>query len=152
MKISENTVVSLLYVVMNEENEEIDASPEDEPLTVMIGHQQLIPGLENALIGKEVGDQFIVEVPPEEGYGEYNEAFSQKVPLDMFGDAEVEAGMQFRATTDEGEQSVIITEIGDDYAIVDGNHPLAGITLKFDVEIINVRPATEGEVDHGHIH
>jgi FKBP-type peptidyl-prolyl cis-trans isomerase SlyD len=152
MKISNNTVVSIQYLVLNEDQEEIDASPDDAPLSFLIGHHQLITGLENALIDKEKGDHFVVDVPPSEGYGDYNEAFSQEVPLTLFGDAEVLPGMQFRATTDDGEQSVIVTEVGKDYAVVDGNHPLAGMHLTFEVTVLDVRVATESELDHGHAH
>ena len=112
----------------------------------------LIPGLENALEGKKVGDSFTAEVKPEEAYGERHDGLIQTVPRNLFGENEVQPGMQFRASTDQGEQSVVIVEVKDDEVTVDGNHPLAGVNLNFDVEVIEVREATEQELEHGHVH
>lgn len=152
MKISDNTVASIQYRVFNEDREDIDASDENEPLKILIGHHQLIPGLEQALLGKEAGDKFEVEVEASQAYGDYNPALCQEVPLDLFEGQDIQPGMQFRATTDQGEQSVIVTEVGEDFAVVDGNHPLSGMNLIFDVEIVEVRFATDSEIDHGHVH
>lgn len=152
MKITDNTVASIHYIVLNEDREDIDASDENEPLRILIGHHQLIPGLEQALIGREAGEKFEVEVEPAQAYGEYNPALCQEVSLDLFEGQDIQPGMQFRATTDHGEQSVIVTEVNDDVAVVDGNHPLSGMTLIFKVDIVDVRFATDSEIDHGHVH
>ena len=104
------------------------------------------------LLGKEAGDTFSVTVEPEQGYGERHDDLMQAVPKSMFEGMEIEVGMQFRATTDAGDQSVMIIEIQDEDVIVDGNHPLSGITLHFDVEVLEVRDATEEELAHGHVH
>lgn len=116
------------------------------------GSRHLIDGLEKAMLGKEPGDKFELSVEPSEAYGERQEALMQAVPKNMFEGMDVEPGMQFRASTDDGEQSVIILEVTEDEVIVDGNHPLAGLTLLFDVEILDVRKATAEEIEHGHAH
>ncbi|ATC95619.1 FKBP-type peptidyl-prolyl cis-trans isomerase [Pseudoalteromonas tunicata] len=152
MKIAQNAVVKMHYSVIDKDNNAIDSSMNEEPLEVIIGSGYLIPGLENALIGKEVGDAFNVTVPPSEGYGERHEGLMQAVPKSMFEGIEVEIGMQFRATTDDGEETVMILDIQGDDVLVDGNHPLSGIELTFDVKILEVREATADELAHGHVH
>ena len=127
-------------------------SKDGSPLNFIHGRGMLIPGLENALEGKSVGDNFTAEVKPEEAYGERHDGLIQTVPRNLFGDNEVQPGMQFRASTDQGEQSVVIVEVKDDEVTVDGNHPLAGVNLNFDVEVLEVRDATEQELEHGHVH
>lgn len=121
-------------------------------MVFMQGSQYLIKGLEDALEGKQVGDKFELTVPPELAYGERNDALVQMVPKTMFEGMDVEVGMTFRATTDEGEQSVMVIDETDDEVVVDGNHPLSGVHLTFDVEVLDVREATEDEVAHGHPH
>ncbi len=152
MNISKNTVVKMHYSVMDKDGNAIDSSFDNEPLEFIIGTGFLIPGLETALIDKKEGDTFTAEVPAAEGYGERHDGLMQAVPKSMFEGMEIEPGMQFRATTDEGEQTVIIIEIQDEDVVIDGNHPLSGIDLTFDVEVLGVREATPEELEHGHIH
>lgn len=153
MKIEQNKVVVMHYAVMDSEENLIDSSYDHQPLAFIQGTGFLIPGLEKALMDKQVGDQFVSDVPAEDGYGERHEGFVQTVPKDMFqGIEDLDVGMQLRATTDEGEQTVIVIGIDEDTITVDGNHPLAGIDLKFEVEILEVRDATEEELAHGHVH
>ncbi|WP_338364930.1 peptidylprolyl isomerase [uncultured Pseudoalteromonas sp.] len=152
MIIAPNTVVKMHYSVMDNDGNTIDNSFDGEPLVFITGTGYLIPGLENALQGKQAGDTLSVKVEPEEGYGERHDNLMQAVPKSMFDGMEIEVGMQFRASTDDGDQSVMIIEIQDEDVIVDGNHPLSGITLNFDVEILDVREATEEELAHGHVH
>ncbi|MED5424445.1 MAG: peptidylprolyl isomerase, partial [Pseudomonadota bacterium] len=109
-------------------------------------------GLEDALIGKSKEDSFNVSVTPEKAYGERADELVQTVPRSMFDGMDVEVGMSFRATTPQGEQSVIIIETTDEEVVVDGNHPLAGIPLTFDVTVVDVREATKEELEHGHVH
>ncbi|WP_026958989.1 FKBP-type peptidyl-prolyl cis-trans isomerase [Aliagarivorans taiwanensis] len=151
MAITQNTVVTMNYTV-KANGEQLDTTAGKAPLAVLIGHMQLVPGLEAALIGKQAGDAFALELEPADAYGERNDNLVQAVPLSMFGEIEVEAGMQFRATTEEGEQSVMVIAVEGDDVIVDGNHPLAGVGLAFDVEIVETREATEEEIAHGHAH
>ncbi|MAD03090.1 peptidylprolyl isomerase [Pseudoalteromonas shioyasakiensis] len=152
MIVAANKVVKMHYSVLDNNKNTIDNSFDGEPLVFIVGTGYLIPGLENALLGKEAGDTFSVTVEPEQGYGERHDDLMQAVPKSMFEGMEIEVGMQFRATTDAGDQSVMIIEIQDEDVIVDGNHPLSGITLHFDVEVLEVRDATEEELAHGHVH
>jgi len=151
MIVAANKVVKMHYSVLDNNKNTIDNSFDGEPLVFIVGTGFLIPGLENALLGKEAGDTFSVTVEPEQGYGERHDDLMQAVPKSMFEGMEIEVGMQFRATTDAGDQSVMIIEIQDEDVIVDGNHPLSGITLHFDVEVLEVRDATEEELAHGHV-
>lgn len=137
---------------MDNDGNSIDNSFDGEPLIFVVGTGYLISGLENALQGKQAGDKLSVTVEPDEGYGERNDNLMQAVPKSMFEGMEIEVGMQFRASTDDGDQSVMIIDIQDEEVIVDGNNPLAGITLNFDVEILEVRDATDDELAHGHVH
>ncbi|MGM0525614.1 MAG: FKBP-type peptidyl-prolyl cis-trans isomerase [Pseudomonadota bacterium] len=150
--IAQDKVVAIHYTVKTAEGQTLDQSKEGNPLTFIHGRGMLIPGLENALEGKTQGDKFTAEVKPEEAYGERHDGLIQTVPRNLFGDNEVQPGMQFRASTDQGDQSVVIVEVNDDEVTVDGNHPLAGTDLNFDVEVVEVRDATEQELEHGHVH
>ncbi len=152
MTISPHSVVSLHYTVSTHDGAELDSSVGGEPLTVLLGQRFLISGLENALVGRNVGEKFEVAIAPEDAYGERSEHLVQRVPREMFGDIEVDVGMSFRASTEEGEQSVIVVETSDEEVVVDGNHPLAGIPLHFSVEVLTVREATSEELAHGHAH
>ncbi|MFI7912657.1 aminotransferase class III-fold pyridoxal phosphate-dependent enzyme [Acinetobacter baumannii] len=110
-------------------------------------------GLENALTGKTVGDKFTVNVPAAEGYGEYNPDLVQEVPAQMFqGVDNIQPGMQFQAQTDDGVQIVTVKAVEGDNVIVDANFPLAGQDLTFEVEIVEIREASQEELDHGHVH
>ncbi|WP_394172197.1 FKBP-type peptidyl-prolyl cis-trans isomerase [Thalassotalea litorea] len=153
MKIAENTVVKMHYAVMDSEKNLIDSSYDHQPLEFIQGSGFLIPGLEVALHEKAVGDKFTVEVEAKEAYGERHDGFVQTVPKELFqGIDNLDVGMQLRAQTDEGEQTVIVVDVEEDTITVDGNHPLAGLDLVFDVEILEVRTATEDEIAHGHVH
>jgi len=153
MKIEKNKVVVLHYAVSDSEDTLIDSSYDHNPLSVIQGTGYLIPGLEGALEGHQVGDSFEVSVTAENAYGERIDGFVQTVPKEMFaGIEDLEVGSQLRATTDEGEQTVIVIDVTDEEITVDGNHPLAGIDLKFEVEILEVREASTEELEHGHVH
>lgn len=152
MNIANNTVVTMHYTVSTTDGTQIDSSREGEPMVHLQGSQYLIQGLENALTDKVKGDTFVISVTPEEAYGDRHEQLVQNVPKSMFGDNEVNVGMTFRASTDDGDQTVMIIDETEDEVVVDGNHPLAGMDLTFDVEILDVRAATEDEIAHGHVH
>lgn len=153
MKIENNKVVKMHYAVMDSEETLIDSSYDHKPLEFIQGVGFLIPGLEKAMIGKVVGDKFVADVSAADGYGEREDGFVQTVPQEMFaGIEDLDVGMQLRASTDEGEQTVIVIGMEDDMITVDGNHPLAGIDLKFEVEVLEIRDATEEEIAHGHPH
>lgn len=150
--ITADKAVTIHYAVKNPAGEVLDKSSEEQPLAFIFGRGMLIPGLEKALEGKTAGDTFSTEVAAEEAYGERHDGLVQAVPREMFGDNDVQPGMQFRASTDHGEQSVLVVEVDEKTVTVDGNHPLAGVDLSFDVEVVDVREATAEELDHGHVH
>ncbi|MFT5312395.1 MAG: FKBP-type peptidyl-prolyl cis-trans isomerase SlyD [Paraglaciecola sp.] len=152
MNISENTVVTMHFTVCSADGTQIDSSQEGEPMVILQGSHYLIQGLEDHLNGKQAGDKFVIDVEPELAYGERQEELVQVVPKSMFEGMEVEAGSTFRATTDDGEQSVMVIDVTDEEVVIDGNHPLSGLTLNFDVEVLAVRDATEDEIAHGHPH
>lgn len=153
MKIAANKVVKLHYAVSDSNDTLIDSSYDHEPLSIIQGSGYLIPGLEKALNDHETGDTFEVKVEAVEAYGPRDENFVQTVPKELLAGVEdLAVGTQLRATTDEGEQTVIVIDVQENEVTVDGNHPLAGIDLKFDVEILEVRDATEEEIAHGHVH
>ncbi len=153
MQIAQNSVVAFHYTLTNDAGEVLDSSEGRDPLTYLHGSGNIIPGLEKELEGHGSGDKLKVAVAPDEGYGEVQPALVQEVPRDAFqGVDEVEPGMQFQAQTQEGPLMVTITKVEGDTVTVDGNHPLAGEKLNFDVEIAEVREATEEEVSHGHVH
>ena len=152
MNISNKTVATIHFTVCSSDGTQIDSSRNAEPMVFLQGSHFLIQGLEDELEGKTVGDKFVIDVAPSLAYGERHEELVQAVSKSMFEDMEVEPGMTFRATTDDGEQSVMIIDVTDDDVVVDGNHPLAGLTLNFDVEVLNVREATEEEIVDGQPH
>jgi len=153
MLISNHKVVSIHYTLTNAAGETIDSSVGGDPLAYLHGAANIIPGLESALEGKAVGDKLNVSLEAADAYGEYNPALTEVVPSSMFeGVDNVEVGMQFQAETSEGVQIVRIAKVDGDNVIVDGNHPLAGQPLNFDVEIAEIREASAEELEHGHIH
>jgi len=154
MEITKHAVVTIDYELKDDDGNTIDTSAGSEPLSYLHGTKNLIKGLENALDGKKAGDSVSVAVPPEEGYGERDDAKIQPVPKDSFDDqTQLKVGEQFLAQSPDGENlTVTIVEVTDDKVMVDGNHPLAGKNLNFEVEIKDVREATQDEIDHGHVH
>lgn len=153
--IKSGKVVDLKYTLTSTEGEVLDQSDAANPFTYLHGADQIVPGLENALEGCKVGDKKKVTVAPAEGYGEKNPNLKLAVSRGQFPPGmEVEVGMQFEANGGaDGEGMVFTVEaIEGDKIHIDGNHPLAGETLNFDVEVLSVRDATEEELEHGHAH
>jgi FKBP-type peptidyl-prolyl cis-trans isomerase SlyD len=155
VNVEANKVVSFHYSVSDGGSEPVDSSRErGEPLTVLIGHGNIIPGLEKALLGRSVGDRFEISVAPAEAYGERRANFTQRVPKKYFENAEhLQPGMSTVLNTREaGPRMVVVHKIGSSVIDVDLNHPLAGKTLAFDVEVTDIRDATEEEIAHRHAH
>ncbi|WP_019594705.1 peptidylprolyl isomerase [Thioalkalivibrio sp. ALM2T] len=153
MQVAQNAVVAIHYTLTNDAGEKIDSSEGREPLAYLHGQGQIVPGLEKELEGKAAGDKVQAKVSPEEGYGEKIDAMVQEIPMEAFQGVEsVEPGMQFQAQTENGPLTVTVTKVEGETATVDGNHPLAGETLNFDVEIVEVREASAEELEHGHAH
>ena len=153
MPIAQNDVVKILYTLTDDADKVLDSSADGEPLVYLHGHGNIIPGLERELTGKSVGDRLKVRVVPADGYGEYDRVLVQKVPRRALkGIADLTVGMRLQAGTQHGHRAVTVTHIAGDMITLDGNHPLAGQNLNFDVEITAVRAATEEELSHGHVH
>ncbi|TQV65487.1 MAG: peptidylprolyl isomerase [Halothiobacillaceae bacterium] len=153
MHIRENTVVLIDYRLTNDAEELIDSSDEHGPLGYIHGHGNIIPGLEQALEGRAVGDNFKASIEPSMAYGEKNPALTQTLPSSMFGGVDqIAVGMQFHAQTDHGVEVVTVTSVEAEQVTIDGNHPLAGQTLHFEVTVREVREAQAEEIEHGHVH
>jgi FKBP-type peptidyl-prolyl cis-trans isomerase SlyD len=153
MKIAHEKVVSIHYTLKNNEGTVLDSSSGSDPLAYLHGFGNIIPGLENALEGKETGEKLAVTVEPEQGYGARDEQLVQAVPRSAFkGVDDLAPGMQFQAQGPQGARLVVVTQVAQDVVTVDANHPLAGQTLHFDVEVSEVRDATAEELEHGHVH
>lgn len=153
MQIGDQKVVTLHYTLTDNDGKVIDKS-EDGSFAYLHGASNIIPGLEDALAGKSAGEEMSVSVSPEQAYGVRDEAMLQQVPKNMFEDAsQIAVGTQFHAQGPNGEMLVVtVMEVEEEHVLVDGNHPLAGVELNFDVKIIDVRDASEEEVEHGHVH
>lgn len=153
MLVSTNKVVILNYTLTDDNNQIIDQST-DGTFAYLHGANNIIPGLEKALLDKKVGDNIKVNIEPAEGYGHHDASMVQEVPMDMFESAEqVQVGQQFHAQGPHGNTIVItVTKVDGDNVTIDGNHPLAGMPLNFDVTIVDIRDASEDEITHGHAH
>lgn len=153
MQIEKHRVVTLTYTLKDTDDNLIDKS-DDGSFCYLHGAGNIIPGLENALAGKVAGDELNVTVAPEEAYGVHDAEKTQKVPRDMFPpEQDIEPGMQFHAQSPDGHPFVVtIASIEEDGVVVDGNHPLAGVHLNFEVRVMEVREASSEEIEHGHVH
>ena len=153
MRIGKNKVVSLDYTLTNPQGEVLDTSKGGEPLSYLHGVGGIIPGLESALDGKAQGEELTAVVPPEQAYGPRRPDLIEAVPRRAFqGVAEIKPGMEFQANTPQGPRRVVVTAADEQTVTVDANHPLAGVTLHFDVKVVGVRDATPEELAHGHVH
>jgi FKBP-type peptidyl-prolyl cis-trans isomerase SlyD len=153
MQIAERTVASFNYTLTNDAGEVIDTSEGRAPLAYLHGAGNIVPGLEKEMTGRSAGDRFNVVVSPDEGYGQPNPMLIQTVPRAAFqGVDDIEVGMAFQAQTPQGPLSVVVSKIEADQVTVDGNHPLAGQTLHFAIEVTDVRDASVEELAHGHVH
>ncbi len=153
MKVSENKVVSLNYTLKNSEGEILDTSEGREPLVYLHGVGGLIPGLEARLEGHEKGVKLDLVIPAEEAYGTRRDELLHVVPKSGFqGDEEMAEGMRVQLQTEQGPAIATIAKIEDENVTLDLNHPLADIELHFNVEIVDLREASEDELNHGHAH
>lgn len=153
MLIGKDCVVTINYILKNDSGEVLDESPEGQPMAYLHGASGIIPGLEDELTGKTAGTEFSVTIESEDGYGDRVPGLIQEVPIASFPtEPALEMGMQFTAETENGPMSVMITALNGDTVTVDGNHPLAGMTLHFSGSIADVRMATAEELEHGHAH
>lgn len=152
--ITQDKVVTIHYVLKDNEGNELDSSKGKDPLVYLQGASNIIVGLEEELEGKTIGDTVDAVISPEKGYGVPVDALIQTVPREAFGEAidDIGVGKRFQAETEQGPVPVVVTAVDDKTVTVDGNHPLAGKELHFNVSISDVRDATEEELEHGHAH
>ena len=153
MKIEKDRVVRFHYAVAESGQESVENSKDaGEPLAILFGHGAIIPGLEKAMEGREAGDSFKASVTAADAYGERRDGLSQRIPKKHFGGQKLEPGMQVVLNTNFGPRAVTIQKVGMSVVDVDLNHPMAGKDLQFDIEIVDVREASEDEIEHGHVH
>lgn len=152
MKIAKDAVVKFHYTVSEQGKEPIESSKDREPLAILIGHGNIIPGLENAMIDHEAGDSFGVDVAAADAYGERRDGLTQRVPKKHFGAQRLVPGEQVVLQTNFGPRAVTIEKVGMSVVDVDLNHPMAGKDLHFDIEVVEVREAAAEELEHGHVH
>jgi FKBP-type peptidyl-prolyl cis-trans isomerase SlyD len=154
MKVEKNMMVSIHYTLKDDEGNVLDTSDGRDPLDYIQGQGHIIPGLENALEGKGQGDELSVTVVPEEGYGNRNDDLVYVVERTQFEDVgDIQVGMQFQVGTDQGPMVMTVAGVDDENITLDGNHPLADITLNFEVAVAGIRAATEEELNppaHNH--
>ncbi|MBN1964320.1 MAG: peptidylprolyl isomerase [Anaerolineae bacterium] len=153
--VQEGLVISVAYTLTLSDGEVIDEASSSDPLLYLHGAENIIPGLERALTGMTVGQRKQVVVDPEDAYGEYDEEGVQVLPRDAFGDGDVELEIGEMLTLRDEEDNLFdaeVIDLDDESVTLDFNHPLAGETLRFDVEIVGVRDATPDERAHGHPH
>ena len=152
--IVKNKVVTLVYCLKDTQGEVLDRADSDKPMKYLHGGGSIVPGLENALDGLKVGEKKEVTVKPEEGYGEILSDLKMKVERKAFpADQKIAIGMQFTAELSDGRKHPFnIVKVEGDNIQIDGNHPLAGQTLHFSVEVMGIRDATSEELEHGHSH
>ena len=153
MKIEKDRVVRFHYTVSEAGQAPLESSKEGgQPLTILVGHGNIIPGLEKALDGHEAGESFAVDVAAAEAYGERRDGLTQRVPKKHFGAQKLAPGQQVVLNTNFGPRAVTVQKVGMSVVDVDLNHPMAGKDLHFDIEIVDVREAEQAEIEHGHVH
>lgn len=153
MNISQNTVVQFHYTLKDESGASLESTSGNDPVTYLHGHNNLLPGLENALEGREAGDKLSVTLGPGEAFGEARDDSQLEVPVDhLMGASEWKPGMVAVVNTNHGQRQVTVVKVEGASATIDTNHPLAGKTLVFDLDVIGVREASKEELSHGHVH
>ena len=153
MKIEKDRVVRFHYAVAEAGQEPVENSKDGgQPLAILFGHGNIIPGLEKAMDGREAGDSFKADVPAADAYGERRDGLSQRVPKKHFGAQKLAPGMQVVLNTNFGPRAVTVEKVGMTTVDIDLNHPMAGKDLHFDIDVVDVREATPEELEHHHVH
>jgi FKBP-type peptidyl-prolyl cis-trans isomerase SlyD len=156
MTVEQNKVVGISYTLWDGDGEELESRGEDEPFHYLQGHSNIVPGLEQELEGLEAGDEFDVELAPEDAYGEYDENFVYRISRDEVpAEMDLKPGMPLEMAPEGQEEMrmlVYVKEVAGDEVILDGNQPLAGKHLRFKGKVVETRDATDEEVEHGHAH
>jgi FKBP-type peptidyl-prolyl cis-trans isomerase SlyD len=151
-KVAAEKVVTIHYTLKNDAGEILDSSDGRDPLDYLHGADNIVAGLEKALDGQEAGAEVKAVVPPAEGYGEHDPKLVENIPMRKLGKPWAQPGERFRVQTDQGPRVLTVVGTKGDYAMVDANHPLAGVTLHFEVKIVEIRDASKEELEHGHPH
>ena len=152
MKIEKNRVVRFHYTVSEPGQPPVESSRDRDPLAILVGHNNIIPGLEAAMMDRVAGDSFDVTVEPEQAYGPRRDGFTQRVPKKHIRESRLRVGQEVFLNTSMGPRPVTVVKVGATVVDVDLNHPMAGKTLQFQVEVVDVREAEQAEIDHGHVH
>lgn len=153
MQVAKNKVIFIDYTLTDAQGTELDSSQGRGPFAYIHGIGNIIPGLEAALEGKSKGDQVNAVIDPENAYGTRDESLVQQLPRSQFDtDQDIQVGMQFQAMSENGPRVVTVVSVETDNVTIDANHPLAGVTLHFDVTVNDLREATDEELSHGHVH
>lgn len=152
--VADGMIVTVDYTLTLDNGAVADSTADGTPLSFLVGGDQLLPAFEDALTGLMAGDETKITLAPADGYGEYDEEAFEEVPIDQFPtDHEIEPGMAIGVQDSSGEiYNAYVAEIHDDFIVLNYNHPLAGETLHFQVKVLDVRPATAEELEHGHAH
>ncbi len=152
MKVEKDKIVTVHYTGKFPDSEEVfDSSEGRDPMSFLVGHKNMIEGFERELMGAELEEKREFTLTPEDAYGHRNEEAIQEMPRDQFPE-ELEVGMMFQAQSDNGPMQFMIHEIKDDLVAIDFNHPMAGKILHFTVTVLDIRDASEEEINHGHAH
>jgi FKBP-type peptidyl-prolyl cis-trans isomerase SlyD len=153
MTIAKDKVVSIEFTLKDDQGNTLDSNEGGDLLLYLHGAGNIVPGLETKLEGLAVGAEVSVDVAPEDGYGPRDATLVSEIPKENFDDVdEIEVGDEFQAEDEESLFLVTVTAVDEETVTVDGNHPLAGIALHFDVSIKEIRDATEDDLEHGHVH
>lgn len=152
MLVAKNKVVSFLYTVTDDNGKVLDKTEKGNPFSYLHGAGQIIPGLEKEMEGKNINDHFSVHVNANDAYGSYDNSLVMKLDRSYFGSEHLEKGLQLQIQSQDGIHIVTVVDFTDNEVTIDANHPLAGINLNFDIEIKDVRDASEEEIAHGHAH
>lgn len=152
MLVAKNKVVSFYYTVKDDNGNILDRTEPNEPFSYLHGIGQIIPGLEKEMEGKDVNSKFFVHVDAKDAYGERDDSLILKIDRSYFGKQPLQKGLQLQLQSEDGYRIVTIMDFNEEEVTLDANHPLAGVNLNFDIEIKDVRDATEEELAHGHVH
>lgn len=153
MSIKNDMVVQFNYTLRDEQGEVLETNEGSDPIVYLHGHNNMMPGVEDAITGKTFGEKFSVTLAPETTYGVRDEEAIQRVSVKhLQGEKVWKAGMHALLNTEQGQRQVTVMKVGKFMATVDVNHPLAGRELSFDLEVIEARDATDEELAHGHVH
>lgn len=153
MKVKANSVVQFHYEIIDANGNKVESSRERDPVLALQGRGNVVHGVDEALLGREVGERFEVTVPPEKAYGIRRADMTQRVSKKYFAQAKrLRKGMQTVLHTEQGVRPVTVLKVGASVVDVDLNHPMAGETIRFDIEILNIREAETSELAHGHAH